>query len=606
MADSSLTINPDNFDNLRFDLTPKKDDLDLDLSGVKPAEQQAATVNEDGIDITGINPDASVKRWFGRFINDSKASVRNMATSKRLNALYGSDPSMSMIAMQDPQAYADAQKAIELSRRSRALNELSKEMPGVEHTEQDIQNRMIDVEQADREEVAGWWASLENMDFLHADPAYEGKSSGVIEDIAGGIGSSWLSSLSMVSPYVGSDILLSQMGGATAEGLEKQGVDSKRAHIAGQTSALINLPLELAGEAVKLKFLFPNSGKWVTRLLLAGEVFGGEGFTEYLQKYPEKGAEIWAMNPDLTPNEMTRHMADVFSSAEFQKEAAYEGFIGGLSGLATVGTIQGAVRSADYLLTDKQTRINREKAQRFNEIISKETPTKEDAQELLKLVGLPEEMRTAISDEKGDNITDIIETVKSRVLFQAEPIKSLARDNIVNAVKSHGAFTPEQTTAYINIWDGIAHSLTESGDIESPDDFYNMWSFEVGAPTEENPLFQSGQRVVKFMGYQDILQTGQPQPMFEIIDSPDQAEIGSTLTERALKERLIPVPDYKPAETFFNTVQPADLKTLEVDSKAIDEDTGEILSIKENYEQALNDVDERYEKYLQLRECLMS
>jgi hypothetical protein len=588
-------IDLSNSDNQTIDETPETVGGNLNPDILKGALEK---VNK---------PEHSLKRDIGKFIETSKASVKSYAHSKRLNALYGPDPSVNPIAMQDPIAWEESQKAITLSRRNRAISELTTEMPGIEIPEADIQKRMVDVGQRDRAEVAEWWEELEQMEFLQPDPEYAGKSSGIIEDIAGGIGSSWLGSLSMVSPYVGSDIILHQMAGATSENLEKQGVPSERAYIAGMGSALVNLPLELAGEAVKLKFLFPNSGKWITRLLLAGETFGGEGFTEYLQKYPEKGAEIWAKNPDLNADEMTNHMADTFGSWEFQKEAAYEGLIGGLAGLATVGGVQGGIKTVDYLVTPKQQRINREKAQKFAEIISKETPTKDDAQALLRIMGIRDDVAGKMLDQvKDESVTDIIETVKSRVLHQSEPIKSIARDKIITAVKSHGNFTPEQTAAYVNIWDGIAHSLTESGDIEGPDDFYNMWSLEAGVPETDTPMFQSGQRVVQFMGYQDILKTGQPQPVFEVVDSPDQGEIGSTLTERALKERLIPVPDYKPAESFFNKVQPPDFKTMEVESKAIDESTGEILSIKENYEQALTDVDERYEKYLQLMECLKS
>ncbi len=543
------------------------DDFDLDLSGIQQSGG-TKTVNEDDIDVTGIKPDASLKRWFGSFVQRSKESVRSIARSQRLDILFGHDPYINPELMQNPMAYAEALRLREVSKRNRAINELSEEIPDLQPTEADIQMRMIDVDKRDRQEIASWWEGLERSEFLQTAPEYEGISSGMIEDITGAIGSSWLGSLSVgVNPVIGSEVIFRQMHGATSESLEKKGVPLEKAHFAGQAAAAISLPLELLGEAFKFKAFFPNTGKWVTRLLLAGEAFGGEALTEYLQQYPETGAEIWAMNPDLLAEELILHMGDAFWSLDFQKEAGYSGLIGGFAALGTAGAVQASVGSVNYLISEKQRRINKAKSQKFADLISKENPSAQDVQELIKLAGI---QKNILTDIKGDNLSDIVEEVKARVMFQSEPIKSIARDQIKSTIKLHKNFTNEHAEAYMAIWDGIAHSLTESGDISSPDEFYNMWRFENESGesvTGRNVLYQSGERVVQFMGYQDLLMTGQPQPVFEIIESPDTAEIGSTLTERGLKERLIEVPEYSRAE-YKSSLSPerrADLLWKEVE-----------------------------------------
>ena len=63
------------------------------------------------------------------------------------------------------------------------------------------------------------------------------------------------------------------------------------------------LPLEFAGNMFMIKgILGPRAGRHLSR---AGRLDGLQGMTEFAQQYPDERRMAWALNPDITPGEMS-------------------------------------------------------------------------------------------------------------------------------------------------------------------------------------------------------------------------------------------------------------------------------------------------------------
>lgn len=453
-------------------------------------------------DLKPAKPEGSLGRWFGALIEGSKDQARWLARSGRLHTLYGyfskDEPSFAKAAAMGVPAYAATELARRNARRTQALQELKDERPDFEPDENVISNRIETIKDMERRAAADWWWKVEKAEFLQTAPEFEGVSSGFLEDALRAIPSSITGIVPMaLHPVAGAFSIYHQMHGAISEGIEKQGGTEERAHLGGQRGSLLSLPLEMLGDALQLKAMFPRSGRWAQRFILGAEAFGGQAFTEYAQQYPETSAMVWALNPDLTPNELISHMKGIYNSADFQKDALYSGLVGGVSAGITVGVAQTIGSTLDYLVSDKQKQINNEKSKRFAEIVSKENPTVEDVQELAGLTGMPRNIMDKLTGQlEKSSIKDTVEKIKSRVLFQSEPIKSEARERIKKAVESHKGFNKENVEAYMGLWDGIAYSMFESGDIKSPEEFYDLWKYKVENQAEisdkEGMAFQKG------------------------------------------------------------------------------------------------------------------
>lgn len=150
---------------------------------------------------------------------------------------------------------------------------------------------------------------------------------------------------SAVNPVAGTASTFTQIFGMERDKYQKQGVDNDRANTAALISAIGQTPLEMAGNLLQIGAL-KNMAKGVTgpltsRLARFGEALlkgaVGEGGEEYLQAYPEAIADIYAANPNKSPNKVAKLVLDKISSGEFQKEAGYSAAIGALGGIGLAG-----------------------------------------------------------------------------------------------------------------------------------------------------------------------------------------------------------------------------------------------------------------------------
>ena len=130
-------------------------------------------------------------------------------------------------------------------------------------------------------------------------------------------------------------MMWAQIVGAQVEDLKAQGVPEDRAFLAAVVNASIQAPLEKIGLSKIMSGMKAASGEKVTAML---ESFMTEGFTEYLQKYPEVASSIWAKNPDASISEQAVLFID--SLPETHKDALYEGLVGAVVGGGFTGAGQ--------------------------------------------------------------------------------------------------------------------------------------------------------------------------------------------------------------------------------------------------------------------------
>lgn len=117
-----------------------------------------------------------------------------------------------------------------------------------------------------------------------------------------------------------------QIAGGQYIGLKKDGVDSERAFKASTANALLQAPLEKIGLNRLMKF----GNKTNRKMLEVLETALAEGFTEWIQEYPEAASDIWAKNANLSTEEQVARFIDEFGAVT--KQGLYSGAIGAVYG----------------------------------------------------------------------------------------------------------------------------------------------------------------------------------------------------------------------------------------------------------------------------------
>lgn len=117
-----------------------------------------------------------------------------------------------------------------------------------------------------------------------------------------------------------------QIAGGQYIGLKKDGVDSERAFKASTANALLQAPLEKIGLNRLMKFGNKTNSKMAEVLKTALT----EGFTEWIQEYPEAASDIWAKNANLSTEEQVARFIDEFGAVT--KQGLYSGAIGAVYG----------------------------------------------------------------------------------------------------------------------------------------------------------------------------------------------------------------------------------------------------------------------------------
>ncbi len=115
-----------------------------------------------------------------------------------------------------------------------------------------------------------------------------------------------------------------QIAGSTYDKLRRDGVDTNRAFIAGLGNAVLQAPLEQIGLGRIMKIFKATGAKTILKRTAQGAAT--EGFTEFLQAYPESATEIWAK---LGENEGAKEWFERFKAAlpETTRQGLYEGLV---------------------------------------------------------------------------------------------------------------------------------------------------------------------------------------------------------------------------------------------------------------------------------------
>lgn len=148
-----------------------------------------------------------------------------------------------------------------------------------------------------------------------------------------------------------------QIGGEEYKELRDAGVDVKTAGEAALFNAAVQTPLEYIGFS-KLMKRFPGNTMFRQRVRKVAEDIFTEGFTEFLQEYPEQASMIWAKESTSEGKDASQVAREIFQTmwdhaGEILPGAAYSGLIGaGLGGgagalhLAIDNRLEGSVKRA--------------------------------------------------------------------------------------------------------------------------------------------------------------------------------------------------------------------------------------------------------------------
>lgn len=216
------------------------------------------------------------------------------------------------------------------------LANLASSMPGV----RDLREKAASaVGQAGDKALQG----IQDIEFLQADKNFQpgqgegrGFVQGLLEDVlynapqmlSGGL-ATMVGGPAGGMAYMGSYITGGDYEKAIEEGKDVPG--RERAYAAATTNALLQAPLEMIGLSKIFKAI-PGKASLSKKLKTIAEAGLTEAVTEYLQAYPELATELWREKPDMSAYDRLVTMNNEILSAEFQKNAAYEGLVGMVSG----------------------------------------------------------------------------------------------------------------------------------------------------------------------------------------------------------------------------------------------------------------------------------
>ncbi|MHA2135343.1 MAG: hypothetical protein ACW99J_15900 [Candidatus Thorarchaeota archaeon] len=219
-----------------------------------------------------------------------------------------------------------------------------------------------------------WKSELKNFSYKEREESL-GKLKGAIkalpepsdrEDLFGKamVGASrFLGSMgvSFASPMAGTAMVFTQITGLSYDEYRKAGVDPKRAWEAAAINALLQTPIEQAGNLFQLGFLkhlgrtFIKGGAETRRIVDFVEALTkaalAEGLEEGAQVFPEEIAHTYAANPNKPTKEI---VGDIIADwkhiiATKGKDAFILGAIGGMGLMGAAGTIQAPFTLGAYV-----------------------------------------------------------------------------------------------------------------------------------------------------------------------------------------------------------------------------------------------------------------
>jgi hypothetical protein len=295
-------------------------------------------------------PELTMGRLFGAAWGEIKTWPSRAATGVRANLEANLDDAHHARFADAPDLFMFPAERVAVDARSMEL-----EQSGLSPGESRRQAK-IEYSRRAKEDILGSWRSVERNPSFQMNPEYKGSSSGLIEDAVRGVAGSLPDmSATAAAPGLGALSMFNSMFGQKFQELEEQGVPFSRNVQASRFNAIVQTPLELVSDLVQLKAIMGRGGfsKTVTHLAQAAL---GEGLTEYAQQYPDDVATLWALNPDLTPDEFRAELARRLP--EFHANALHAGAAGALGGFILTGTGKTISIPLDMYLTRKQRELN--------------------------------------------------------------------------------------------------------------------------------------------------------------------------------------------------------------------------------------------------------
>jgi hypothetical protein len=406
-------------------------------------------------------PDMTAGRVAGRFLQTVKSGPARAAAAyrNRLEAMDAPDMARRLDVGTEGMTWAQSTRAKMKNEPYSALDDAGlvrvqarkTELMGQGHTEASAQQLAM-VEHVEQW-VSDTAADLRKTEIAFDMPEEYQQSSGIFEDIAGGIGTTLVSMPGYaINPMVGLAITYDQMAGAKVQELERAGLtDPVQIMEAARLSAAIQTPLEAVSSLFMLSKVLKPTGKWTSALVGIAQSMIGEGATEFVQQYPDEFATMMALNPDLSGAELW----DAFYKRlpEITGEAVYAGIVGALSGGVTTGAGITGATSVRKLISSRQQAINDAKVEKITRLVNKAregTLTGEDFVQLKKMVGA----------ENVDITADqIVADIEQRINIE-KPIESENRTAIFENIAQ--AMGQERAQPLMDLFDGAGKVMGQA------------------------------------------------------------------------------------------------------------------------------------------------
>lgn len=472
-------------DPKEFDLGGLDDPSEYDLSGAVDTPKKDIPMSE----VPG--------RMIGRFSETIigfpgrlAATARSFLDAKPIEPYKpGQEPS----AADDDELYDSAFGRMDLERRARVMTNSDKYFADGMTNRDAYRRAVMEEAEAQRQDAIAYFKEVEESTAM--SDKYKKESSGVLEDIAGGLASgvTGVGAFFVGGPILSAAVNYSEMHGYKIQELEDLNVEDPNIKLRSAiVSAGLQTPLEVLSNWVAVSKVMKANGTWRRWLISTFETGLGEGAPEFVQQFPDEYATLLALNPDV-PQKDLLSWADANKGKIFG-EALYAGGIGAATGAIMGGAGGGAKIAIDKLLHPKQAQANAEKAERAKVLIDKAeagTITPEEAAEL-----------GATSEEQ---IKEVVAQVKKNIEIN-KPIQTPQRDEVKSALSFK--LGDEKAETEIQVFDALARSWADKTG-NQPAQFYED---VVGMTAEGMPeaagteadLFQAAKGQKIFDAYQAL------------------------------------------------------------------------------------------------------
>jgi hypothetical protein len=423
------------------------------------------------------------------------------------------------------------------------------------------------------------------------------------------------------TPVAGGVFMFDQIAGSKYAELRQQGVEPERAYKASIASAAGQAPLEAIG--IGKVFKAWKVGKPLTAKLKSMATAGATEFvTEWMQKYPDLAADVWAKTPGKTTSDRAKAFAKRFWQAT--KEGLYEGsvafWMGGAGragkisydeGTQTAREIDAAI-DTDKMAEDVQKNIENIVEKTENEILKEKTDAK-TIQEMDRATEekppIPEEIapveaeKAPLEAEPTPTISEAEKVAEKPVIEPDKPIAEGLTRVVVQEGSEPKYVTPKEAG---RIKEVFPKALIE-GEVEAV------------KPTETGETKQ----------YEVITQAGAVPKTMDLdtqrIETIKNVYSEAQITEKKVdKEPIKPIIGKAKAPEFTGkkdiTAEPIDIlpekttaevKKIEASkpdlvykTKVKIKETGEEVTIEQDANEALKDTEDRIHNLRVLKDCI--